>query len=123
MTEVGGEAVRRRTAGVSGTIGTGIATGTVTAGTEIGIGIEAEIGTGVGSGMTGAAAAAGTETTRRMGAAAGGLLCFPAHYCICTRPTEWCSLGLIVLVLSQSLQSVRIRIPINVKVGSGFALK
>jgi hypothetical protein len=80
MTEVGGEADRRRTTEVSGTIGTGIATGTVTAGTEIGIGIAAEIGTGVGSGMTGAAAAAGTGTTRRRGAAAGGLLCFPAHY-------------------------------------------
>jgi hypothetical protein len=82
MTEVGGEADRRRTAEVSGTIGTGIATGTVTvtAGTEIGIGIEAEIGTGAGSGMTGVAAAAGTGTTRRRGAAAGQLLSFPAYF-------------------------------------------
>ncbi len=80
MTEVGGEADRRRTAEVSGTIGTGIAT----AGTEIGIGIAAEIGTGVGSGMTGVAAAAGTGTTRKRGAAAGQLLCFPTHYCTCS---------------------------------------
>jgi hypothetical protein len=78
MTEVGGEADRRRTAEVSGTIGTGIVTGTGTAGTEIGIGIAAEIGTGVASGMTGAAAAAGTGTTRRRGAA-GELLSFPAY--------------------------------------------
>ena len=89
MTEVGGEADPRRTAEVSGTIGTGIGTVTVTVGTEIGIGIAAEIGTGVGSGMTGAAAAAGTGTTRRRVGAAGQLLFFPAQLMYPYYGTVW----------------------------------